>query len=84
LGTVSESKPARWAKSSAVRPTVSTLSSVEPSVRETRLVVESGNLGPCRRAGNGLDAGRGNEGSLLVDYLNVKDGRADGAWMRVV
>ena len=43
LGTVHESKPARSAKSWAVLPTVSTLSSEEPSVRETRLVVESGN-----------------------------------------
>src|ERR1035437_1458307 len=78
LGTVSGSNPARWAKSSAVRPTVSTLSRVEPSVRETRLVVESGNEGPCARAGNELDAGRGDDGSLLVEFSNVKDGRVGG------
>ena len=44
FGTVSSSKPARAAKSSAVLSTTSTLSMVDPSVRDARLVVESGNL----------------------------------------
>jgi hypothetical protein len=72
LGTVSGSKPARRAKSSAVRSTVSTLSIVEPSVRETRLVVESGNGHLDAGTGRGLDASCGNDGSLLVELSNVK------------
>ena len=56
LGTVLQSKPARSAKSSAVLSTVSTLSIEEPSVSETRLVVESGNLVPVAGTSRVLDA----------------------------
>ena len=46
FGMVSSSKPARAANSSPVRSTLSTLSSEEFSVSETRLAVESGNAVP--------------------------------------
>jgi hypothetical protein len=73
LGTVSVLNPARCAKSSAVRSTVSTLSIVEVSVSDTRLVVESANGILVASTSLGLDANCGNDGSLLVDYWNVKD-----------
>ena len=61
--------------SSAVAPPLSTLSIEEPSVSETRLVVESGNWFLVAIAGREVGVGSGDDGSLLVDVSNVKVGR---------
>jgi hypothetical protein len=47
-------------------------------VRETRLVVESGNGVLDAGTGRGLDANCGNDGSLLVEHWNVKVARRNG------
>ena len=72
LGTVSSSKPARSANSCAVCSTLSTLSIEEPSVRDTRLVVESGNLVPLAGSDRLPQSGCSDDRSLLVDDSNVK------------